>query len=367
MRGDRGVSGDSLEAIVLVGGQGTRLRPLTLSTPKPLLPVGGAPLIAHQLARIGAAGVRHVVLATSYRAEMFDDYVRAGAAYGVELDCVAEEQPLGTGGGIRGASDRLRSAPGEPVLVMNGDILSGHDLAGQVALHRSTGADVTLQLTEVSDPRAYGCVPSDATGRVAAFHEKSPDPVTNRVNAGCYVFTREVLSRIPPGRAVSIERETFPAMLSEGGVLMAYADGAYWLDLGTPEAYIRGSRDLVLGRLESFVLPGPTGQTLVLDGAGVAPDADVCGGTTVGAGASVGPNAVVDGSVLMEGSVVGEDAVVRRSVLAEGVRVAAGAVLDGVTVGAKAVVGEGNELRVGARVWPGVELPPGAIRFSGGD
>ena len=189
---------EPLEAILLVGGQGTRLRPLTLSAPKPLLPTAGVPFLCHQFARAAAAGVTHVVLATSYRAEMFRECFGDGAEFGLSLEYVHEDTPLGTAGGIRNAAARLRGGPDDPVVVLNGDILSGHDLGAQVETHRKADAAVTLHLVEVPDPARFGCVPTDPAGRVTAFLEKTPNPVTNRINAGCYVFTRRVIDAIPP-------------------------------------------------------------------------------------------------------------------------------------------------------------------------
>lgn len=356
--------GITLEAILLVGGQGTRLRPLTVSTPKPLLPTAGVPFLAHQLTRARAAGVRRIVFATSYRAEMFADCFGSGAEYGLELTYVTEREPLGTGGAIRNAADALDSAPDEPVLVLNGDILSGHDLTAQLALHDKTEAAVTLHLTEVEDPSRFGCVPIDDAGRVTAFLEKTPRPITNRINAGCYIFRRSVIDRIPAGRVVSVERETFPGLIESGADVMAHVDPAYWLDVGTPSAFVRGSCDLVLGRLESPATPPVRGPMLALPGAEVAAGATVAGGTVVGAGARVAAGATVEGSVLFDGAVVAESAVVRDSVLGRGARVEAGAVLDGAVLGDGATVGTGNELRAGLRLWPGMELPPTAIRFS---
>lgn len=352
------------EAIVLVGGLGTRLRPLTLNTPKPMLPVAGVPLLAHQLARLRAAGVDHVVLATSYRAEVFEGHFGAGAAYGVELEYAVETVPLGTGGAIRNVSSRLRSRADDPVLIVNGDVLSGHDLTAQLDRHRDRDADVTLHLVEVPDARAFGCVPTDETGRVTAFLEKMPEPVTNQINAGTYVFKRKVVDEIPPDRVVSVERETFPDLLAAGACIAGFVDSSYWLDLGTPQAYVRGSCDLVLGRVASGALPGPVGDRLVLPGAEVSADAMVTGGTTIGAGAHVGPAAVVDGSVVLDRAVVEAGAVVRDSVVGAGARVGAGSELAGVVVGDGAQVGERNQLRDGVRVWCDAVLSDGAVRFS---
>jgi mannose-1-phosphate guanylyltransferase len=356
---------EPLEAIVLVGGQGTRLRPLTLSAPKPLLPTAGVPFLAHVLARAAAYGVTHVVLATCYKADMFASCFGDGSALGLSIDYIQEEVPLDTAGGIRNAAASLRgSGPSDPVVVLNSDILSGHDLRAQVDLHCKTDAAVTLHLVEVADPSRFGVVPTDDSGRVTAFLEKTPDPVTNRINAGCYVFRRDVIDQIPAGRRVSVERETFPGLIEAGELVMGYHESAYWLDVGTPQTFVRGSCDLVLGRLPAPALPGPSGPLLLLDGASVSSAASVSGGTVVGAGASVAAGATVFGSVLFDSAVVGEGAVVRACILGRGAVVAPGAVLDDAVIGDGAFIGSGNELTGGIRIWPGVRLEPTSVRFS---
>ena len=355
---------EPLEAILLVGGYGTRLRPLTLASPKHLLPTAGVPFLAHQFAKAAAAGITHVVLATSYRAEMFVDRFGDGSAHGLEITYVHEEVPLGTGGAIRNATQGLRCGPDDPVVVLNGDVLSGHDIAAQVDTHGKADAAVTLHLVEVDDPSRFGCVPTDRTGRVTAFLEKTADPVTNRINAGCYVFRRRVIDQIPPGRAVSVERETFPGLIASGEVLMGFVDTAYWLDVGTPETFVRGSCDLVLGRLASTAVPGPRGEALVLDGAVVELGARLSGGTAVGAGSVVGAGAKVDASVLLDGVSVGAGARLTHAAVGAGARIGEGVVLDRAVIGDGAHVASGNELRAGLRLWPGVELGPTSVRFS---
>jgi mannose-1-phosphate guanylyltransferase len=356
---------EPLEAILLVGGQGTRLRPLTLSAPKPLLPTAGVPFLAHLLARSASCGVTHVVLATCYKAQMFAASFGDGSAFGLDIDYVQEDVPLDTAGGIRNAASSLRgTGPADPVVVLNSDVLSGHDLRAQVDLHIKTDAAVTLHLTEVDDPSRFGVVPTDGPGRVTAFLEKTPDPVTNRINAGCYVFRREVIGQIPAGRRVSVERETFPSLIEAGQLVMGYHESAYWLDVGTPQTFVRGSCDLVLGRLPAPAVPGPPGPSLLLAGASVAPGASVSGGSVVGAGASVGSGATVSGSVLFDSAAVGEGAVVRDSIVGRGAVVAPGAVLDDAVIGDGAFIGAGNELARGVRVWPGVRLEPTSVRFS---
>ncbi len=208
---------------------------------------------------------------------------------------------------------------------------------------------MTLHLVEVEDPSRFGVVPTDDSGRVTAFLEKTPNPVTNRINAGCYVFRREVIGQIPAGRRVSVERETFPGLIESGQLVMGYHESAYWLDVGTPQAFVRGSCDLVLGRLPAPAVPGPAGPALLLQGAEVAPDASVSGGTVVGARASVAAGADVFGSVLFEDATVGQGAVVRDSIVGRGAVVAPGAVLHDAVLGDGAFVGPGNELARGIR------------------
>ncbi|MEV4443326.1 NDP-sugar synthase [Streptomyces sp. NPDC049577] len=357
----------SPEAILLVGGKGTRLRPLTVHTPKPMVPAAGVPFLTHQLARARAAGVEHIVMATSYLAEVFEPYFGDGSALGLHLEYVTEEEPLGTGGAIRNVASRLHSGPDDPVLIFNGDILTGLDIEALVATHRTSGADVSLHLTRVEDPRAYGLVPTDPDGRVTAFLEKPQTPeeiVTDQINAGAYVFNRSVIDTIPADRPVSVERETFPGLLAAGAHLQGMVDSTYWLDLGTPQAFVRGSADLVLGRAPSPAVPGRCGDRLVLDTAEVAPDAKLMGGTVVGARARVEPGARVDGSTVMDGAVIEAGARVRDSLIGAGAVIGARTVLDGAVIGDGARIGADNELCAGARVWCGAEIPAGAIRFS---
>lgn len=193
---------EAREAILLVGGKGTRLRPLTVHTPKPMVPAAGVPFLTHQLARARAAGVEHIVLATSYLAEVFEPYFGDGSSLGLSIEYVTEHEPLGTGGAIRNVASRLASGPDEPVLIFNGDILTGLDIRALVTSHATSGADVSLHLTRVEDPRAFGLVPTDATGRVTAFLEKPQTPeeiVTDQINAGAYIFRRSVIDTIPAG------------------------------------------------------------------------------------------------------------------------------------------------------------------------
>jgi len=351
----------NVDAAVLVGGQGTRLRPLTLSAAKPMLPTAGVPFLEHLLTRIRSVGIRHVVLGTSYKASTFTDYFGDGSAFDLDIDYVVEETPLGTGGAIRNVADRLR---GETSIVFNGDILSGLDLSQILDTHADRQADVTLHLVKVQDARAFGSVPTGPDGRVQAFMEKSENPPTNQINAGCYVFARSALESIPAGCVVSVERQTFPDLLDAGARVFGHVDSSYWLDLGTPAAFVRGSADLVTGIAPSGALPGPVGSSMVLAGAAISADSSVMGGSTVGRNVRVADGAAVDGSVVFDGADIGAGALVVRSVIGTSARVGAGSVVVDAVIGDNVDVGARNEFLNGVRIWPGVQLPDGGVRFS---
>jgi mannose-1-phosphate guanylyltransferase len=348
------------DAVILVGGLGTRLRPLTLSAPKPMLPTAGVPFLTHLITRLRAAGITHIVLGTSYRAEVFEAHFGDGTDFGVELEYVVEAEALGTGGGIRNVADTLR---GDTVLVFNGDNLIGVDLVEFVESHRRRDADLTLGLTRVPDARAFGCVPTDPDGRVTAFLEKDPNPITDQISAGLYAFRRSVIDTIPSGRPVSVERETFPGLLESGAKVYGFVHSGYWRDFGTPADFVEGSADLVRGIAPSPAVDQP-GESLVLPGAVVDATAWLTGGTTVGRDAQVAAGARIEGSVLFDGARIAAGAVVRRSVIGAGASVGEDALIEDTVIGDRARIGARVELRAGARVWPDATLADGAIRFS---
>lgn len=349
------------DAVILVGGKGTRLRPLTNSIPKPMLPVAGYPFLQHLLGRIREAGMTHVVLGTSFKAEVFEEHFGDGSEMGLEIEYVVEDFPLGTGGGIRNVLPKLRH---DRAMIFNGDILGGTDLNAVLRTHVDNDADVSLHLLRVADPRAFGCVPTAEDGRVEAFLEKAEDPPTDQINAGCYVFQRDVVESIPEGRVVSVERDVFPDLLVKGRRLYGHVDQAYWRDLGTPDDFVRGSSDLVRGIAPSPLLAGRNGEALVDESAAVAGGALLLGGTVIGRGAEIGAGARVDTSVVFDGVEIEAGATVERCVVAAGARIGARAHLRDTVVGEGAVVGARCELQGGARVWPGVVLPDGGLRYS---
>jgi mannose-1-phosphate guanylyltransferase len=308
-----------VRAVVLVGGLGTRLRPLTLSTPKQMLPVAGVPMIERVLSHVAAHGVEEAVLSLGYLPDAFTDAYPSGRCAGVALQYAVDPEPLDTAGAIRFSA--LRAGVDATFLVVNGDVLTDLDVGKLVAFHGEAGAEGTIALTPVDDPSHYGVVPTDAGGRVTAFIEKPPpgEAPTNLINAGFYVLEPSVLDRIPDGRAMNVERVTFPAMVADG-TLFARADDSYWIDVGTPARYIEAC------------LHFAGDVSAVTDGARIA------------------PTATVEASVVLPGAVVEEGAVVRRSVVGRHAVVGRRARLEDLTVvGDGAVVEPGRVLR-GARV-----------------
>jgi mannose-1-phosphate guanylyltransferase len=284
--------------ILLVGGFGTRLKPLTSESPKPMLPVAGIPVTEHQVLAAQKAGIHTLVLATSYLSEVFTPYFGDGSQWGMKILYAVEKEPLGTGGAIRNAAQmlNLESLGDEPIVIFNGDVLSRHSIAEQIKFHQAHSADATLHLIEVADARAFGCVPTDSDGRVTAFLEKMDNPVTNSINAGCYVFHPSVLHRIPLGEVVSIERETFPALVASGRPVFGYKEQAYWLDVGTPAALFKGSRDLIDGDFKA--MPGCT----------IDPTARITGKSSLGKNVSVAANVQLDDCIIGDNVTIGEGA-----------------------------------------------------------
>jgi len=293
-------------AILLVGGFGTRLMPLTRNTPKPMLTVAGIPVTEHQLLMAKKAGITQIILATSYLADVFTPYFGDGSQWGMSIKYAVEKEPLGTGGAIRNAAQLLETQ--ESIVILNGDVLSSHDLSEQIHQHEAHDADVTLHLTQVDDARAFGCVPTDAEGRVTDFLEKMENPVSNQINAGCYVFNPRVISSIPLNTVVSVERETFPELVSSGAKVYGYFENSYWLDIGTPKALLKASTDIVLRIGPSLIMPGAT----------IDPTAQITGGSCIGGGTTVGAGAHIDGSIIEAGTIIGSQAEITNSFVASG-------------------------------------------------
>lgn len=330
-----------MKALILAGGFGTRLRPLTDRVPKSLLPICNRPFLEHQIRLLAAHGVTDSTLLTGYLAEDFAPFAQQmRATLGVELHVSTEEKPLGTAGAVRSRLDDLDGA----TVVLNGDVLTDLDLSEVFAFHREKGAAVTIVLTSVEDARPYGLVPLDDARRVQAFLEKPKELVAGDVNAGTYIVEPEVLREVPPGEFWQFEQQLFPSLLEEDAPVYGFLSDSYWLDIGTPERYLQAHFDVLSGRaratVEGTIVREP--QTL-RDGTTIEPPvllshAPVGAGATLGpltsiaAGSHVGARAHLERSVIHAGAAIGEGAVVRGSIVGRDARVEAGAQLDGAVI-----------------------------------
>jgi mannose-1-phosphate guanylyltransferase len=312
-------------AILLVGGMGTRLMPLTSKTPKPMLQVAGVPFTEHQIRKAAQAGITEIVLATSYKAELFEPYFGNGEKFGIKIKYAVEKTALGTGGGIRNAAAFLDDC--DQVVIFNGDVLSGHDLSAQIKFHIKNNAEVTLYLTKVSDARAYGCVELSADSQVKSFLEKMENPVSDLINAGCYIFNRKVIDQIPANQVISVERDTFPNLLSSGVKVCGYLDNSYWLDIGNPAALVKASADLITGVITSAATPKHSGDHLIAAGAQVSPSAIINLGSVIESEVVVEGNCLISGSIISRGVKIGENCQVINSIIAPDTQIEAGMVV----------------------------------------
>jgi NDP-sugar pyrophosphorylase family protein len=349
-----------VKAVVLVGGEGTRLRPLTWTTPKQMLLVAEVPMIERVLAHLAAYGVDEAVLSLGYRPDAFITAFPHGRCAGVKLTYAVEPEAMDTAGAIRFAAQYAQID--ERFIAVNGDVLTDLDVGELVAFHDERGAEATIHLTRVDDPSRFGVVPTDDDGRVTAFVEK-PRPgeaPTNYINAGTYVLEASVLDRIPAGQRVSIERETFPALV-EAGTLYALPDDSYWIDTGTPAQYIQAQLDLIAGRRACEPAPGATERDRGIWTLGpVVIDGEVLPPVLLGAAAAVEAHARVEFAVVGARARVHNGARVERSVLLPGSEVLPDAVIECSVVGALGVVGEGARLSGGSVVADGARVEPGA-------
>ena len=334
-----------MRAVVLVGGEGTRLRPITETIPKPLVPLVDRPSLAHVLDHLERHGVHEVVLSSSYHEETFGAFIRSRHG-DPAITWITEIEPLGTGGAIVNALEALDTD--EPFLALNGDILTDLDLTEMFALHRDREAVATIALTPVDDARPYGLVPLDGQGRVLEFREKPAELIPGDINAGTYVLDPSALQGWTRGENVSIERQIFPALIAAGRPLYGFPSGAYWMDLGTPEAYLQAHWDLLDGRVGGE----PAYPSPFIQSEGVHEQGVLGLHVVAGWGVRVAATAMVEDSVLFEAARVDESAVVRRSILGRNASVHAAAEVVDSVLGEGAAVAEGAVAH-GQRVRPG--------------
>ncbi len=371
-----------MKGAMLVGGFGTRLRPLTVTTPKPMLPLVNMPFLEIELLHLKEYGVDEVVLSTGYLPEVFDEYFGDGSSLGMKLVHVTEDEPLGTCGAIKNVERHLGD---EPVIVCNGDILTDLDIGALVQYHKDKGAVVTITLTPVEDPTAYGLVPLDDDGRIKEFVEKPSwdQVVTNLINAGTYVLDPKVLKDVPPGVNYSFERQLFPDLLRQGEALYGFPSDCYWLDLGTPEKYLSAHHDILDGQVRVPLAGADRGDRVFLgegvlidetahvygpllagDGVRIGAGARVGDRTCLGSGVSIESGARVEGSVVLDEAVIGEHCVVEQSIIGRGTRLGPDVhVADCSVLGDNIEAGGENEFLKGIRIWPSTIIEAGKVRF----
>jgi mannose-1-phosphate guanylyltransferase len=362
-----------MKAVILVGGEGTRLRPLTCNTTKAMVPVLNKPFLEHLLGYLKGHGITDIILAMSYLPQGIKDHFGDGSGLGVSLSYLVEEEPMGTAGAVKNAESYLD----ESFLMLNGDIFTDLDLTAMIGFHRQKKAAATIAVTPVEDPTAYGLIETNADGRITRFREKPSreEVTTNTINAGIYVLEPKVLAKIPPGKKVSIERETFQQLLEGGEPVYAYYSAAYWLDMGTPEKYLSLNHDLLLGKAPSLFKAGgvqTTGSRIdpsanieapVLIGGGcvIGPGVTVKGPAVMGPGCKVEEGAIIEGAVLWDNVSVGRRAKLRNCIAASYCRIGEeGEVTNNCVLGDRAVVGKNSKLPPGTLIRPDKRTAPGS-------
>jgi mannose-1-phosphate guanylyltransferase len=366
-----------MQAVILVGGEGTRLRPLTSTVPKPVVPLVDRPFISFMLEWLKAHGIDDVIMSCGFLATSVRNVLGDGSGLGIRLRFVEEPDPRGTAGALKYAESLLD----ERFLMLNGDVLTDIDLTAQIAQHEATGATATLALVPVADPTNYGLVHVNDDRSVRDFLEKpSPDAIdTNLISAGAYVLERSILELVPADRNVSIEREVWPRLVGNG--LYAFPSESYWLDIGTPDRYLQGTFDIIEGNVKTAVTERLGDGWLAIDpsaqvegrvvppavierGTRIAPGAHVGSLVVLGADVTVESGATIERAVVLGGTTIGAGCTLRDCIVAGGCRIGANTqVTGGAVLGEGVTIGSDNVIAHGARIFPGVALGDGAIKF----
>lgn len=370
-----------MKAVILVGGLGTRLRPLTCNTPKPMLPLVNQPFIEHMLENLRDQGINEAILAVQYLADRFREHLGDGSRLGLKVHIVEEPEPRGTAGAVKNVEHLLDG----PTFVFNGDVMSDLDLQDMLAFHREHSSKLTIALTPVEDPSAFGLVETTADGHIRRFIEKprQDEITTNMINAGTYIIEPEIFRYVPPAQYYMFERGLFPVILQTGDPMYGYPSRAYWTDVGKPQTYLEVHHDILIGKVrytfrgqqiadrvwvEDGVTIDETAQIMgpVVIGAGVRIErqARIIGPTVIGARCVIGAEATIEGAVLWEHNVIEEGAMLRSCVIGNGNRVGAKAhIVDGSIISDGCTIGPENRLERGIRLWPETMLKEHAVSF----
>ncbi|MFC2006207.1 sugar phosphate nucleotidyltransferase [Chloroflexota bacterium] len=359
-----------MKAVILIGGEGTRLRPLTCNVPKAMVPILNRPFLEYLVRYLEKYGVKDIILAMGYLPDLIQSRLGDGSQLGVRLTYLVEESPLGTAGAVKNAEPFLN----EPFIVFNGDILTEIDLAEMMRCHQAINPKASIALTPVDNPTIYGVVETTVQGMVKRFVEKpSWDRVTtNMINAGIYILEPEVLAHIPISTHSMFEHHLFPLLLEMGEPVLGYPSDAYWIDIGTPEKYLKAHHDLLLGwgnrdiRIEGESQIHPAahieGPVLIAEECIIAEDVEIMGPVVLGARCRIDKGAVIEGAVLWDGSQVKEEAVIRNSIVGSCSYIGNGChIIDDCVLGDNVSVGKGSRLARGTRIWPDNCVEPNTI------
>ena len=370
-----------MKAVILVGGQGTRLRPLTCNTPKPMIPLMNQPFIEHMLEQLRDQGIDEVVLAVQYLADHFRKALGDGSRLGLKIHIIEEPQARGTAGAVKNVEYLLDGT----TFVFNGDVMTDLDLRAMLDFHHERGSKLTIALTPVEDPTAFGLVETDANGRITRFLEKprAEDVTTDMINAGTYIVEPELFRYVPPNEHYMFERGLFPVVLQTGDPMYGYPSRAYWTDVGQPATYLEVHHDILIGKVRyQFRGQQIADRVWLEDGADIHDSAQIVGPvvlgpevrvergariigpTVIGARSVIGTNAMIEGAVLWEDNIIGEGASLRSCVVGRGNRIGAKAhIADGTIISDGCVIGAENRLERGIRLWPDTTLKDNAISF----
>ncbi len=370
-----------MKAVILVGGLGTRLRPLTCNTPKPMIPLANRPFIEHVLIRLQQQGITEVILAVQYLAEQFEAALGDGSQFGLKLHIIPEPEPRGTAGAVKNVEHLLN----ETCFVFNGDLLTDLDLQAMLAYHREKGSRATISLTPVDDPTQFGLVEMEQDNRIHRFLEKprAEDVTSNLINAGTYILEPEVFRYVPPKEFYMFERGLFPVLLQTGDPMYGFPSRTYWSDIGTPRTYLEVSHDILIGRIacamrgeeiasrvwveentdihDSAQVIGPV---VIGRNVQIARGARLIGPVVIGANCQVGAEATIENSMLWDGNVVEAGATLRSCVVGHRNHIGARTIIaDGTIISDDCTIGSENRLSKGIRLWPGMTVKDQGISF----
>ncbi len=362
-----------MKAVILVGGQATRLLPLTCNIPKAMLPVLNIPFLEHVIRYLSKHQIKDIILAQGYLAQPIESYLGDGSQLGVKLNYITEDTPLGTAGAVKNAEKYLD----ETFLMLNGDIFTDLDITAMIKHHLERKAKATIALTPVDDPTSYGLTETDAEGRITRFLEKPKQSqvTTNMINAGTYVLEPEILAPMPPQTKVSIEREVFPLLLEQGKPVYAYSSSAYWIDMGTPEKYLRLHRDLLSGKSSQYA-PASPGEVVIGEQGDIHPTARIKGPAVIGNNCTIGRNVkltgpvvigsgctiledtVIKGSIIWQNVQLGQRVNLRNSIIADNCCLNTDSTIEDSILSDNVTVASGCKLEPGSKIWPGTTAEP---------